>query len=891
MSKPEGMTIGDWITRQNALNYQKQLEQQRLTPKPATPIVDLTGPAAKSQYSNTQKTNVGLSKSLNTIYRGEALDALAKTNAAIKSQQNIIDVATSPYHNPDPHELSMATDNLNKMISQRDKLNTYLKSNDFTRIQLNAIYSNLDIPTQEYIAHPNEKYSIIIDGKTQTFNSYDDAVLAATKNQKFTVTDAAGNEIEFPNKDAAQNYREALEEANVHALENPTSLSGKLWKESENISEKDVAYILGLPYSPKGLKEIEAILAGSGEDIVSPLFDVGTGAVNFKTLETLQLSPDKKFVGELTGIAAETVANYFALYGVSAVAGAALGAAGSAVSKIPKVGELAYKAGQIVSTTSVMKALNTFRTVVEGSDLIAANAESVPAAFTKVAAALDKIPLAAAVVTGTFAAAEYNKLLKISQTNSVVTALGQEAIDIGGLFGMAQGFGYGFAKGKSAMTYLNKIIKNGPALSAEEITELTVLTGKAKYPGFTEAGLTPSEENFRGLSVNYTPPEYEIPGKVSLYTATPDGSLLKSLEKVGVVGGEEPLLWGAPSVSKAFMGVGNERLATPGIPNFFSNPNILQLNLDDVLATDISKMDRAGLNEIYSDIAKTGRSVGIMPLEQGLESQAVVGAGQIFSKVGETVYVKMNGNWFPMNRVIPVMTANTMGIADDAVIKLSEDYANEQFLPVVNAMVSSQATISAPIGSVTLSSSDISKISEIISEGSLSNLQISSVVSALSKTSAIELISDLPSDYSNVAISELYSGDITSSISKDSISDISDVTSSGVGEISEPISGEPIGSEPSGASPASPSEPSPFEPEPIPVEEPLPLNEKLSAKETEKFSTFEKEKHFKTTFVYSNKKYEWFVVKSKSFPGAIATAASKRRLPYKVKRFSVRKLN
>ncbi len=84
-------------------------------------------------------------------------------------------------------------------------------------------------------------------------------------------------------------------------------------------------------------------------------------------------------------------------------------------------------------------------------------------------------------------------------------------------------------------------------------------------------------------------------------------------------------------------------------------------------------------------------------------------------------------------------------------------------------------------------------------------------------------------------------------------------------------------------------------PEPEPTPEPdkisLPLEKKPSTEEVTNFGTLQKLTSFKTTFFYSNRKYEWFVVKSMSFPGAVATASSKRRIPGHVKKFSVRKLN
>ena len=641
---------------------------------------------------------------------------------------------------------------------------------------------------------------------------------------EYTFTDENGKKIlgspTFTNPDKAQQYIEALNEPIV-AQAQATAIdteSGKLFEKSKLYTENQVEDFLGLKYSPKGVYQIASILTGSIENAISPILNfipgkqmyevlAGNEGISWKNAEKLGLSPDDLAVAKLAGVTAEILSQYMVAAGVSAVGGAALGFAGSRISSLPVIGGLAEKTGAFVSNTSLSSLSSSVTELLKGYGVDTAKLIgniSLPTAKFGVAGietverikalitTLSNIPLSTMIVGGVLVDSEYNKLMSLSQQKGADTAILQGLIDVGGFAGAAKGFGYGFSKGQSLSTQLdmqkmvnktNEIIRK---IDAGEITEANVLIKNAKFPGFTEQGLEPNVENFKALSVNYHPSELSLAGKTGVFSATQSGSTLKSLITKGVEGGELPLLWGAPSLSPAFLGELGGTSYMPGVPNPFTKKNILNIYLDDIVAPTIpiSKMERGLLSDEYWNVyGKTGKFSGIMPSEQGLEQQIIIGAGQKFEKVGQTIYVKLNGNWMPLNSVKPIVSAETLGVADDAVINLGGGYNNSVFyMPSLTSMVSSNINISAPIGSVKISNKDASTVANMISDGSLSKIQAISAISVLSPPSFNAVLSNLsPSKLSSI-ISSLPPSTISNIINK------SDITPSKISEIISNIS-------------------------------------------------------------------------------------------------------
>jgi hypothetical protein len=411
-------------------------------------------------------------------------------------------------------------------------------------------------------------------------------------------------------------------------------------------------------------------------------------------------------------------------------------------------------------------------------------------------AAITQMPLVTIAGTAGLAAYEYDRLEKVLQTKGAEDWLGQFAVDSSAFLGGIKGFQVGFSYSDTPFNYIQMKLTKGQPLSAYEVAEANVIEGRAKYPGFEEQRMKATPENFKMLSVNYTPPELEQEGKVIVYSGTQDPQLVASLAKVGVTGGDAPLLWASHSWSTAFSGIGQaEEVALPSaFVNPFAKASVISIGIDDVTNEDfISKMDRKDLGKLYQDILdRSGQYVGVMPSEQGMESQIIIGPGQKFIKVGDQLWVNINGRIVPLQMMQPIGNAGT--VTEDAISKIvnldsgsSSIKANTMYIPTLNAVLSTDYSISATTGSIKLSTSQINDLSTIISSGKLSATQLDSAINALSAPT-IEKLVDISSPeqvskiYNSVPesvksnLSERISSKIASSIksvqSEDSISSI-----------------------------------------------------------------------------------------------------------------------
>jgi hypothetical protein len=311
------------------------------------------------------------------------------------------------------------------------------------------------------------------------------------------------------------------------------------------------------------------------------------------------------------------------------------------------------------------------------------------------------------------------------------------------------------ATGLSRADFNSLNIKVKPALTYDvsEVTSGRLLGGQDKYAGFE--GLPQTSTNYEMLSANYTPEDLRFfqgrQLRPSMYSLTSVGSFADSLETGGIVGGEVPLGWGAPSSSLPFLGVG-EPSVVAGFPDLLSRPNFNSIPLDAFVKSNYNKNQRIQMSDLYNQLVDMGIIGGIMPTNQDPEAQAVIGATSkvMFQQWGDTKYVNLNGNIYPLHQIIPFLSdegADAVQTAFDVVVgKLrssgSSSISSSNFVPFMNYISTNPSAIKSSdiqgkVSSITLSQSEVKTYSQIVNSGKLSQSQIQATYSLLSPASKI----------------------------------------------------------------------------------------------------------------------------------------------------------
>jgi hypothetical protein len=708
-------------------------------------------------------------------------------------------VANEIISNADQYDFSTYTGGKTQYIKDVAAIESQLEAAKVNLVALQGVQTQLLIKTSgvESVLHVGEKYTVTyVDNgktKTKTFTSKYDADHWAKKydleHQKYKVTyqSEGGKEVsvEFSSPDTALRFQEMLTEVNVaQAQATSKLLSGSLWDQSKNYSAGDVEKLLGIiPYSPKGAFEIKAILAGSLENIVSPIlnlipdrqpFEVLPTEMNisWKNLEGRGLSADKLFVGQATGATAELLGTYLGSLGVGYVAGAGLGLAGSAITRIPKVGDYAFKAGAAISK------------IGSGSGIVGA---------------LGKTALIAPIAV--FEGAKLYEMNAKGEPIWKITAQG--AIDLTGMVGFGQGLTKGIQVGQSIPNQLSRLINGGVTVKSSEVIPEYVLSGEKGFPQFGEEPYPPTPEGYRQMALRYTPEELRIAGKVPSFHAT-DVDIVGALADEGAAAGRHGtgMFW-APATSPNFLRVSSEASLSPGLPNIFGQPTLLQGSFDDVITTGLSKSSGklVGLGEKY-----LGTGTLMMPVEQLGEAQAIIPAGTKFVSTGGRFWLDFgDGVLIEIKQVLPEITASAAGLSGAVVDVAKPSYSltyskTTPYLPTVASMAATGFSLTGKVGSVSLTPAQTQSLVKIIKTGELSSGQLSSALRVLSPSSLGEVMKVAPSSTRNDIIrSMVSSGDSTSVVeaintltpaeTSEVVSSLTPSTVSSIGSISETGSG------------------------------------------------------------------------------------------------------
>ena len=439
------------------------------------------------------------------------------------------------------------------------------------------------------------------------------------------------------------------------------SLSMQLWEESEQIDPSEVARYFGVPYSPKGARQIGAVLTGSLEQTLTPILRIIPGEQPFELMEgevgfswrdvegTDQLTKAEEAIAKIAGFSAEVGINVVATAAVFGAGSAVIGASGAAVSRIPTIGSILEKGGAFLSNT-----LNT--------------------------------PIGKVVLVAPIVAIEGKKAYELKEAGRTGTDIVAELmLDASKLYGAAIGTSRGLSYGKTIPARVERLLKGGVTISEEAFIPKYVLEGE-NFPKFSEEPYPPTAKGYEEMAKAYTPEELRIADEaIPSYHATPGSLEGKTPEgfitQMGKRPGEGGMFF-APAGSKHFLRIESGYSLEPGLPNIFGEPKWIYGEFPGVVETGLSKSSLE-LAKILEESAGTGKL--FMPAEQMGEAQAILGPGTEMATVKEgRFWADMGGKIVKIERVIPKTLAETLKLdtvkVESLESLLSKQAATESYL-------------------------------------------------------------------------------------------------------------------------------------------------------------------------------------------------------------------
>ena len=423
------------------------------------------------------------------------------------------------------------------------------------------------------------------------------------------------------------------------------SESGKLFVKSKQFTEKDTSSFLGIPYSSKSAYELGAVLVGGVErgatsitqfipgkqpfEITEQTFDVSWR--NIDDLTGKEHTQIEKLAVKTVGVASELATSGAVFYAAGYAGGVALGGLGAGVTRIPKIGPQILSAGSKLTSM-----LNT--------------------PIGKIA-----ITTPAVLMLGV-------KTVKTAKSGAPAFDIASEIlIDIGEIASLGIGVSKGVSFGKTLPTRIERSVFGGKTFKEVEIIPDAVTTGKSSFPGFEDepGNITPSTKEYIKMAKKYTPKELQQEGMIPSYHATDAGikgdftvqpglrvgSLEWVPEKEMFRGRGEYGMFVAPAVSKNFLRLGaTSYKLSPGVPNIFSEPTIIQANFPNIVEGYASK-ESAVLANILKKLEGTG--VLVRPSGGWSEAEAVLSPYTKMIKLSNRYYAELGSYVVKINQYIP----------------------------------------------------------------------------------------------------------------------------------------------------------------------------------------------------------------------------------------------
>ena len=483
----------------------------------------------------------------------------------------------------------------------------------------------------------------------------------------------------------------------------PMSLSAKLWAEAMATPESATGRLLGvLPYRKRGTKVIGGVITGAAERAATPLLGLIPGEQPLELMpgeDSLslydiaaaeELTEAEKRVALATGVAVEAAASYALFRGANWVGGAAIGTGGALVGRTPWLGPVLASKGVSDVMTAVGVGLTFHVAVTEGERVI----DIVKA---------DK-------------AVGYELLMEASRVAGSIT-----------------GFTRGLSFGKTVPARVERALFGGTTVPETAIVPGYV-TEEGGFPRFSEEPFKPTAKGYREMAEAYAPPELRVTETgVPSWHATPSRIKGETAEGFVSMVGERPGEAGmfyAPGASKHFLRLDGGYSLSPGLPNIFTEPQLVYGEFPGVEATGLGKSS-SELAKLLQESAGTGKL--LMPGEQMSEAQAILGPGTEMTRVAEgRFWADIGGKPVKLQRFLPkgvfpeVPTAETM-IAEQLFARHAETVSSlirgtpTTYIPIISPVADRElkrvesemrrvsASVSKPSGSFTTTSSmDIS---------------------------------------------------------------------------------------------------------------------------------------------------------------------------------------
>ena len=318
--------------------------------------------------------------------------AIAEQKKIILEAIDNLSVANDVLANSDKYDFSSYPGGKTQYVKDVKALEDYIAG---AKVNLGSL-AEAELSRISQIGKTDGKWTVTYvksgETKTREFDTKAEAQAFADSLMRWTVeyTDVTGQKvtISFDNEADANRFAKLQYEYDVKEAQRQVTaqlLSGQLWEASENLTYSDVEKFLGvIPYNPKAIFELESILAGSIENVVSPILNLIPGRqplevlpgevnVSWKNLEKMGLTGTPLVAGQVMGLTTEGLAAYLASLGVGAAIGAGAGLAGGVVSRLPVAGATLAAIGSSAAITlnqpAITGAITDAIIAVEGAKL------------------------------------------------------------------------------------------------------------------------------------------------------------------------------------------------------------------------------------------------------------------------------------------------------------------------------------------------------------------------------------------------------------------------------------------------------------------------------------------------------------------------------------------
>lgn len=373
------------------------------------------------------------------------------------------------------------------------------------------------------------------------------------------------------------------------------SLSWKLLEKANKETRTDAVGPLGIRYSPKGAKQVEALGVAGAEMVISGYLNLlkkeDQGILDRRGKQFVDLANIEKVIPNITTGQAKAakMVGYGTGAGLNAVTLAAVGAV---------VGTGVGSVGQAAVDTKIGG--NIIRTIGDLASKLGP--------YAKVAEKVGSTIL----VGGPVIDAETAKIKTLRQSGMEWgDVAGHVFVDVAGMGGFSYGLGRGVSIGKKLYSKARYYTQGGKIIEASEVVPESVRTGKEDFPGFRLEKLKPTRENYIKLAEKYAPDELRIGDGVPSWHASSNPFETVFDVKTGLNSRGEAGMFFSYGGSQHFLRLADDAVysLSPGLPRFGQSPQWVYSEFTDVVATNLGKKASGGMGQYLDELMGSGKIV------------------------------------------------------------------------------------------------------------------------------------------------------------------------------------------------------------------------------------------------------------------------------------------